>query len=168
MLDIKSFIKMSSSKHYLSTVKMIVEYQLGLRKLRGRRLLPSNVQLHNAEPEPIYQNISMLYYVKISREEAEEILLNYIDTNGVFLIRSCSIGPECSALPFVYNLSVHNGLIFIRKTGRNSKASVEWVLNGERRGFGGLLQLIQFYQENMTVLPTKLTYFVLREQISTW
>lgn len=49
----------------------------------------------------------MMYCVKLDRKDALEVLVNNSDKNGVFVVWSSSISPECLALSFVNKLSVH-------------------------------------------------------------
>lgn len=96
------------------------------------------------------------YYSQMTREEAQQNLEKYGIIDGVFLVRQSNRNPNSYVLSFVFNWKVHH----VQIMPIEEKGQTVLSLDCGKTKFYDLLQLIEFYQLNVGVLPTKLTHFL--------
>ncbi|RWS27133.1 Growth factor receptor-bound protein 14-like protein [Leptotrombidium deliense] len=92
----------------------------------------------------------------MSRREATDRLTKFASVDGVFLVRPSQRVPGSFMLSFICKEAVKHVPIFVIE----ESAQISLSLDCGRTKFYGLRQLIEFYQLNIGVLPTKLTHFL--------
>ncbi|XP_064456799.1 growth factor receptor-bound protein 14-like isoform X2 [Ornithodoros turicata] len=96
------------------------------------------------------------FYSGMSRDEATQLLLRHGTVDGVFLVRHSFSKPGNFVLCYAYRGKVHH----VQVIAVEEKDQLCYSLDGGRTKFYDLLQLVEFYQLNLSYLPTKLTHFL--------
>lgn len=100
------------------------------------------------------------FYSGMLREEATQLLLRHGTVDGVFLVRQSFSKPGNFVLCYAYRGKVHH----VQIIAVEEKDQLCYSLDGGRTKFYDLLQLVEFYQLNLSYLPTKLTHFLVHHQ----
>lgn len=99
------------------------------------------------------------FYSGMSREEATQLLLRHGTVDGVFLVRQSLTKPGTFVLCYAFRGKVHH----VQIISVEEKDQLCYSLDAGRTKFYDLLQLIEFYQLNLSYLPTKLTHFLVHQ-----
>ncbi|KAL1437113.1 hypothetical protein MTO96_049105 [Rhipicephalus appendiculatus] len=105
------------------------------------------------------QHMQPWFYSGMSREEATQLLLKHGTVDGVFLVRQSLTKPGSYVLCYVYRGKVHH----VQIISVEEKDQLCYSLDNGRTKFYDLLQLVEFYQLNLSYLPTKLTHFLVHQ-----
>lgn len=105
------------------------------------------------------QHMQPWFYSSMSREEATQLLLKHGTVDGVFLVRQSLTKPGSYVLCYVYRGKVHH----VQIISVEEKDQLCYSLDNGRTKFYDLLQLVEFYQLNLSYLPTKLTHFLVHQ-----
>lgn len=105
------------------------------------------------------QHMQPWFYRGMSREEATQLLLKHGTVDGVFLVRQSLTKPGSYVLCYVYRGKVHH----VQIISLEDKDQLCYSLDAGRTKFYDLLQLVEFYQLNLSCLPTKLTHFLVHQ-----
>lgn len=110
-------------------------------------------------PELGLQHTQPWFYSGMSREEATQLLLRHGTVDGVFLVRQSLSKPGTFVLSYAFRGTVHH----VQIISVEEKDQLCYSLDSGRTKFYDLLQLVEFYQLNLSYLPTKLTHFLVHQ-----
>ncbi|KAF4796867.1 growth factor receptor-bound protein 14 isoform X1 [Turdus rufiventris] len=98
------------------------------------------------------------FHHKISREEAQRLILQHGLVDGVFLVRDSQSNPKTFVLSLSHGLKIkHFQIVPLEDDGK-----LFYTLDDGHTRFTDLIQLVEFYQLNKGVLPCKLKHYCAR------
>ncbi|XP_074857336.1 growth factor receptor-bound protein 14 isoform X3 [Carettochelys insculpta] len=110
---------------------------------------PSSVAIHRTQ---------LWFHHKISRDEAQQLILQQGLVDGVFLIRDSQSNPKTFVLSMSHGLKIkHFQIVPLEDDGKPF-----YTLDDGHTRFTDLIQLVEFYQLNKGVLPCKLKHYCAR------
>ncbi|XP_043242148.1 growth factor receptor-bound protein 10-like isoform X2 [Amphibalanus amphitrite] len=107
--------------------------------------------IHNTQP---------WYHGNLTRDEASQLLHKHNGRDGVFLVRESRSNPVAFVLSFIFRMKLYHAQIMPVKDTSQSPVTCYFSLDGGKTRFYDLIQLVEFYQLNAGVLPTRLIYFI--------
>ncbi|KAJ7405300.1 Growth factor receptor-bound protein 14 [Willisornis vidua] len=115
----------------------------------GSPIAMSNMAIHRSQS---------WFHHKISREEAQRLILQHGLVDGVFLVRDSQSNPKTFVLSLSHGLKIkHFQIIPLEDDGK-----LFYTLDDGHTRFTDLIQLVEFYQLNKGVLPCKLKHYCAR------
>ncbi|KAM6268959.1 growth factor receptor-bound protein 14 isoform 1-T1 [Porphyrio hochstetteri] len=115
----------------------------------GSPIAMSNVAIHRSQS---------WFHHKISREEAQRLILQHGLVDGVFLVRDSQSNPKTFVLSLSHGLKIkHFQIVPLEDDGK-----LFYTLDDGHTRFTDLIQLVEFYQLNKGVLPCKLKHYCTR------
>ena len=115
-----------------------------------RRRVAAPVQDRLTETQATVHKSQAWYHANITRDKANKILANHLNTDGVFLVRESSVAGG-----FVISLTAANKNIHSQVLPVPTAEGVVYSLDDGKTRFYDLLQLVEFYQLNAGSLPTR-------------
>ncbi|KAF7248077.1 Growth factor receptor-bound protein 14, partial [Varanus komodoensis] len=113
-----------------------------------QNVLP-NIAIHSAQP---------WFHHKISRDEAHQLILRQGLVDGIFLVRDSQSNPKTFVLSLSHGLKIkHFQIVPLEEEGK-----VFYTLDDGHTRFSDLIQLVEFYQLNKSILPCKLKHYCAR------
>uniref|UniRef100_A0A7M4FL94 Growth factor receptor-bound protein 14 n=1 Tax=Crocodylus porosus TaxID=8502 RepID=A0A7M4FL94_CROPO len=103
-----------------------------------------NIAIHRSQP---------WFHHKISRDEAQRLILQQGLIDGVFLVRDSQSNPKAFVLSLSHGLKIKHFQI-LEDDGKQF-----YTLDDGHTRFTDLIQLVEFYQLNKGVLPCKLKHY---------
>ncbi|XP_037074912.1 growth factor receptor-bound protein 10-like isoform X3 [Pollicipes pollicipes] len=100
------------------------------------------------------------FHGTLNREEASQLLHKHNGRDGVFLVRESRSNPVAFVLSFAYRMKLYHAQIMPVKDTSQTPPTCYYSLDGGKTRFYDLLQLVEFYQLNSGVLPTRLVFFI--------
>ncbi|CAM5147288.1 unnamed protein product [Eretmochelys imbricata] len=98
------------------------------------------------------------FHHKISRDEAQRLILQQGLVDGVFLVRDSQSNPKTFVLSMSHGLKIkHFQIVPLEDDGK-----LFYTLDDGHTRFTDLIQLVEFYQLNKGVLPCKLKHYCAR------
>ncbi|CAM2100415.1 unnamed protein product [Caretta caretta] len=98
------------------------------------------------------------FHHKISRDEAQRLILQQGLVDGVFLVRDSQSNPKTFVLSMSHGLKIkHFQIVPLEDDGK-----LFYTLDEGHTRFTDLIQLVEFYQLNKGVLPCKLKHYCAR------
>ncbi|NWX85662.1 GRB14 protein, partial [Nothoprocta pentlandii] len=98
------------------------------------------------------------FHHKISRDEAQRLILQHGLVDGVFLVRDSQSNPKTFVLSLSHGLKIkHFQIVPLEDDGK-----LFYTLDDGHTRFTDLIQLVEFYQLNKGVLPCKLKHYCAR------
>uniref|UniRef100_A0A669PQT0 Growth factor receptor-bound protein 14 n=1 Tax=Phasianus colchicus TaxID=9054 RepID=A0A669PQT0_PHACC len=98
------------------------------------------------------------FHHKISRDEAQRLILQHGLVDGVFLVRDSQSNPRTFVLSLSHGLKIkHFQIVPLEDDGK-----LFYTLDDGHTRFTDLIQLVEFYQLNKGVLPCKLKHYCAR------
>ncbi|XP_075789626.1 growth factor receptor-bound protein 14 isoform X1 [Pelodiscus sinensis] len=98
------------------------------------------------------------FHHKISRHEAQRLILQQGLVDGVFLVRDSQSNPKTFVLSMSHGLKIkHFQILPLEDDGK-----LFYTLDDGHTRFTDLIQLVEFYQLNKGVLPCKLKHYCAR------
>ncbi|PKK29468.1 growth factor receptor-bound protein 14 [Columba livia] len=115
----------------------------------GSPIAMSNMAIHRSQS---------WFHHKISREEAQRLILQHGLVDGVFLVRDSQSNPKTFVLSLSHGLKIkHFQIVPLEDDGK-----LFYTLDDGHTRFTDLIQLVEFYQLNKGVLPCKLKHYCAR------
>ncbi|KAK2525991.1 Grb14 [Columba guinea] len=115
----------------------------------GSPVAMSNMAIHRSQS---------WFHHKISREEAQRLILQHGLVDGVFLVRDSQSNPKTFVLSLSHGLKIkHFQIVPLEDDGK-----LFYTLDDGHTRFTDLIQLVEFYQLNKGVLPCKLKHYCAR------
>ncbi|KAB0360464.1 hypothetical protein FD754_004620, partial [Muntiacus muntjak] len=109
----------------------------------------TNMAIHRSQP---------WFHHKISREEAQRLIIQQGLVDGVFLVRDSQSNPKTFVLSMSHGQKIkHFQIIPVEDDGE-----MFHTLDDGHTRFTDLIQLVEFYQLNKGVLPCKLKHYCAR------
>uniref|UniRef100_A0A8D0G5Z6 Growth factor receptor bound protein 14 n=1 Tax=Sphenodon punctatus TaxID=8508 RepID=A0A8D0G5Z6_SPHPU len=109
----------------------------------------SNIAIHKSQA---------WFHHKISRDEAQRLILQQGLVDGVFLVRDSQSNPRTFVLSLSHGLKIkHFQIVPLEEDGK-----LFYSLDDGHTRFTDLIQLVEFYQLNKGVLPCKLKHYCAR------
>ncbi|XP_009674467.1 growth factor receptor-bound protein 14 isoform X1 [Struthio camelus] len=109
----------------------------------------SNIAIHRSQS---------WFHHKISRDEAQRLILQHGLVDGVFLVRDSQSNPKTFVLSLSHGLKIkHFQIVPLEDDGK-----LFYTLDDGHTRFTDLIQLVEFYQLNKGVLPCKLKHYCAR------
>jgi len=124
-----------------------------------RRRVAAPVQDRLTEIQATVHKSQAWYHANITRDKANKILANHLNTEGVFLVRESSVAGG-----FVISLTAANKTIHSQVLPVPTCEGVLYSLDDGKTKFYDLLQLVEFYQLNAGSLPTRLKHFIVNRE----
>uniref|UniRef100_A0A674KIR2 Growth factor receptor bound protein 14 n=1 Tax=Terrapene triunguis TaxID=2587831 RepID=A0A674KIR2_9SAUR len=98
------------------------------------------------------------FHHKISRDEAQRLILQQGLVDGVFLVRDSQSNPKTFVLSMSHGLKIkHFQIVPLEDDGK-----LFYTLDDGHTRFTDIIQLVEFYQLNKGVLPCKLKHYCAR------
>lgn len=110
--------------------------------------------------ESAIHTTQLWYHGALTRDEASQLLHKHNGRDGVFLVRESRSNPVAFVLSFIYRMKLYHAQIMPVKDTSQNPATCHFSLDGGKTRFYDLIQLVEFYQLNAGVLPTRLIYFI--------
>ncbi|XP_068543816.1 growth factor receptor-bound protein 14 isoform X5 [Anas acuta] len=115
----------------------------------GSPIAMSNMAIHRSQS---------WFHHKISRDEAQRLILQHGLVDGVFLVRDSQSNPKTFVLSLSHGLKIkHFQIVPLEDDGK-----LFYTLDDGQTRFTDLIQLVEFYQLNKGVLPCKLKHYCAR------
>ncbi|OXB77054.1 UNVERIFIED_CONTAM: hypothetical protein H355_007701 [Colinus virginianus] len=115
----------------------------------GSPIAMSNMAIHRSQS---------WFHHKISRDEAQRLILQHGLVDGVFLVRDSQSNPKTFVLSLSHGLKIkHFQIVPLEDDGK-----LFYTLDDGHTRFTDLIQLVEFYQLNKGVLPCKLKHYCAR------
>lgn len=109
----------------------------------------SNLAIHVAQP---------WFHSKVSREEAQKLITQQGLIDGLFLVRDSQSNPRAFVLSLCHTQRIkHFQIVPVEENGE-----LFYSLDDGHTRFTDLLQLVEFYQLNRGVLPSRLKHHCAR------
>uniref|UniRef100_H0UUV5 Growth factor receptor-bound protein 14 n=1 Tax=Cavia porcellus TaxID=10141 RepID=H0UUV5_CAVPO len=109
----------------------------------------TNMAIHQSQP---------WFHHRISRDEAQRLIMQQGPVDGVFLVRDSQSNPKTFVLSMSHGQKIkHFQIIPVEDDG-----AVFHTLDDGHTRFTDLIQLVEFYQLNKGVLPCKLKHYCAR------
>ncbi|XP_057192124.1 growth factor receptor-bound protein 14 isoform X2 [Triplophysa rosa] len=109
----------------------------------------SNIAIHVAQP---------WFHSKVSRDEAQKLITQHGLIDGLFLVRDSQSNPRTFVLSLCHTQKIkHFQIVPVEESGE-----LFYSLDDGHTRFTDLLQLVEFYQLNRGVLPSKLKHHCAR------
>ncbi|XP_039351106.1 growth factor receptor-bound protein 14 isoform X8 [Mauremys reevesii] len=107
---------------------------------------------------PAIHRTQLWFHHKISRDEAQRLILQQGLVDGVFLVRDSQSNPKTFVLSMSHGLKIkHFQIVPLEDDGK-----LFYTLDDGHTRFTDLIQLVEFYQLNKGVLPCKLKHYCAR------
>ncbi|XP_055328872.1 growth factor receptor-bound protein 7-like [Paramacrobiotus metropolitanus] len=131
---------------------LMTELQTWKKRQTGR-CLDSSTAMSASHAYPLHLS-QPWYHGGLTREEANRLLSKQGMVDGVFLVRKSRSEPRCFVLSFTFSGKTKHHQIYPIK----NNDQICLTLDEGKTKFADLTQLVEFYQLNIGILPTKLTY----------